>query len=50
MQLFNATGNLVAKQTLNEAVVEIAMPDTPGTYVLQITVNGVAQTFKIVVE
>ena len=50
MQLFSTTGNLVAKQTLNEAVAEIAMPDTPGQYLLQITVNGVPQTFKIAVE
>ena len=50
MQLFNATGNLLAKQTLNASVVEHAAPDTPGTYVLQITVNGMPQTFKIAVE
>jgi len=50
MQLFNATGNLLAKQTLNAPVVELTAPDTPGTYVLQITVNGVAQTLKIAVE
>jgi len=26
------------------------MPDMPGQYILQVTENGVSQTFKIVVE
>jgi len=26
------------------------MPETPGQYILQITVNGVAEAFKIAVE
>ena len=50
MQLFDATGNIVAKQTIHDPVAEIAMPDTPGQYIMQVTVNGVAETFKIVVE
>ena len=50
MQLFDVRGNIIAKQTLNDPVAEIAMPDMPGQYILQVMVNGVAQTFKIVVE
>ena len=50
MQLFDTMGNIVSKQTLNNPVVEITMPDTPGQYILQVRVNGVSETFKIVVE
>ena len=50
MQLFDVSGIIVTKQTLNDPVAEIAMPDTPGQYILRVTVNGVGQTFKIVVE
>ena len=50
MQLFDTAGNIIAKQTIHNPVEEIAMPDTPGQYILQITVNGVSETFKIIVE
>ena len=50
IQLFGASGNFIATQTLHDPVAEIAMPDTPGVYILQITVNGEVQTHKIVVE
>ena len=43
-------GNIVATQHITAPVAEIAMPDTPGTYVLQATVNGIKETFKVVVE
>ena len=49
MQLFDAVGNIISKQTLNNPVSEIVMPDTPGQYILQITANGVSETFKIIV-
>jgi len=29
---------------------EISIPNTPGVYILQITVNGTIETHKIVVE
>ena len=45
--LFDAVGNIVSTQNINVPVAEIVMPDTPGTYILQI--NG-KETFKIVVE
>ena len=50
MQLFDVSGNIVAERILHDPVAEIAMPNTPGTYFLQITVNGATQSFKIVVE
>ena len=50
MQLFGASGNFVTSKTLYNPVAEITMPDTPGAYVLQITVNGTVKTYKIVVE
>jgi hypothetical protein len=50
MQLFSATGNIISTQNVNVPVSEIAMPDTPGAYILQVTVNGRVETFKIVVE
>ena len=50
MQLFDTNGNLVAKQTIHDPVAEIIAPNMPGTYILQITENGVSQTFKIAVE
>ena len=50
MRLFGTAGNIIAVQNLSAPVAELAMPDTPGTYVLQITVNGNVETFKIVVE
>ena len=48
--LFDTAGNIVLKQTLNDPVAEIAMPDMPGQYMLQITINGVSETVKIIVE
>ena len=56
MQLFDTAGNIISKQTLYDPVSEIAMPDTPGTYILQIdgketfTCTPVRSTSKIVVE
>ena len=44
--LFDAVGNIVATQNINVPVAEIVMPDTPGTYILQI--DG-KETFKVVV-
>jgi hypothetical protein len=49
MRLYDAAGNIVAAQKLPVPVADVVMPDTPGTYILQATVDGVAQTFKIVV-
>ena len=48
--LFDTAGNIISKQTLHDPVAEIAMPDMQGTYMLQLTINGVSETFKIVVE
>ena len=50
MQLFNSAGYLIAKQILQEPVVEIKAPDIPGQYILQITEYETSKTFKIVVE
>jgi hypothetical protein len=50
MQLFDTTGNIIAKQNLSVPVSEITMPDTPGAYILQVTINGKVERFKIVVE
>ena len=50
IQLFGPTGNLVVKKTVHASVAEIIMPDTPGAYILQLTVNGAGETYKIVVE
>jgi hypothetical protein len=50
LQLFDATGNTVAKQIFNASVAEITAPDIPGAYILQITVNGAVETFKIMIS
>jgi len=50
MQLFDTAGNIIAKQILHDPVSEIVMPDMPGQYILQVMVNGVSESFKIVVE
>ena len=50
IQFFDATGNIVAKQILQNPIDEIIAPDAAGTYILQITENDESQTFKIVVE
>ena len=50
MQLFETAGNIVATQTLQSNEANITMPNTPGQYILQMTANGVSETFKIVVE
>jgi hypothetical protein len=50
MQLYDTAGNIIATQNISVPVAEIAMPDTPGAYILQTTVNGAVETFKIVVE
>ena len=50
IQIFDTMGNIISKQTLNDPVAEIAMPDMPGQYILQVMENGVSETFKIIVE
>ena len=50
IQLFGQTGNLIIKQTLHNSEAEITMPDAAGAYILQLTVNGVGETYKVVVE
>ena len=50
IQILGATGNLIDTQTLHDSVAEISIPNTPGVYILQITVNGTVETHKIVVE
>jgi hypothetical protein len=50
MQVLGMAGNIIATQNLPVPVAEIAMPDTPGMYILQVTVNGTVETFKVIVE
>ncbi len=50
LQLFDQTGNIMRKTNLRNTVTDISVPDIPGQYLLQITVNGVGQTFKIIAE
>ena len=49
-RLFDLTGNILYKKNLNNPIAEIAMPNTPGTYILRLTINEAEQSFKIVVE
>ena len=50
MQMFDQTGNIVSKQPLRTPLENISMPEIPGTYIMQITLNGTAETHKIIVE
>jgi hypothetical protein len=51
LQLFNSAGNIVASQIINSSqTAKIIATDTAGVYILQLTVNGEAHTFKITVE
>jgi len=50
LQLFNPNGNMIAKQIVNEPEAEITMPETTGTYILQITKGDGVEMVKVLVE
>ena len=50
IQIYNSSGNIISKQTINSYLAEIVAPDEPGNYIIQITTNDSTQSFKITVE
>lgn len=48
IQVYTSLGQLISQQETKEALQEVALPETPGLYFLQVTVDGQGQVLRVV--